>query len=46
MVEIKRDRKAKNIWIITKTDNEGFHHQLSLTNDEMHELVAAMSNAR
>ena len=45
MVTIKRDRKAKGcVWIITKTDNEGFHHQLALTNDDMRELVRLWIN--
>ena len=38
MVDIKQDKKGKT-WIITHTDNEGFHHQLHLTEDEMDELV-------
>ena len=40
MVTLSKDRKAKGcVWIITKTDSEGFHHQLALTNDDMRELV-------
>lgn len=38
MIEIHKDKKAP-VWIITKTDNEGFHHQLALTESEMDELV-------
>ena len=37
MIEIKKDRKSPT-WIITKTDSEGFHHQLNLTAEEMDEL--------
>ena len=38
-VTLKRDRKAKVIWLITTTDCEGFHRQLPLTFDDMRELV-------
>ena len=38
-VTLKRDRKAKDIWLITTTDSEGFHRQLSITFDDMRELV-------
>ena len=38
-VTLKRDRKAKDIWLITTTDSEGFHRQLSITFDYMRELV-------
>ena len=38
-VTINRDRKAKDIWLITTTDREGFHRQLSITVDDMRELV-------
>ena len=38
-VTIKRDRKAKDIWLITVTDSEGFHRQLPITFDDMRELV-------
>lgn len=44
MISIERDQKAWNVFIISKTDSEGFHHQLALTNDEIHELVTAMKN--
>ena len=44
MISIERDEKAWNVFIITKTDSEGFHQQLALTNDEMRELVTAMKN--
>jgi hypothetical protein len=39
MVELKRDRKAKDCWLITTTDSEGFHRQMFITFDDMHELV-------
>lgn len=38
MVDIRPDRKG-NTWILTKTDSEGFHYQVALTEDEMNELV-------
>ena len=39
MVELKIDRKAKDCWLITTTDREGFHRQLTITFDDMRELV-------
>ena len=38
-VTLKRDRKAKDCWLITTTDSEGFHRQLSITFDDMRERV-------
>ena len=38
MVDISKDRKGRT-WIITRTDGEGFHHQLHLTEQEMDELA-------
>ena len=38
-VTLKRDRKAKDIWLITTTDKEGYHRQLPITFDDMRELV-------
>ena len=38
-VTLKRDRKAKDCWLITTTDSEGYHRQLPITFDEMRELV-------
>lgn len=35
MIEIKKDKKSADSYIVTKTDSEGFHHQLSLTREEM-----------
>ena len=38
MIEIKKDKKSPT-WIVTKTDGEGFHHQLNVTRTELKELV-------
>ena len=38
-VTLKRDRKAKDCWLITTTDSEGYHRQLPITFDDMRELV-------
>ena len=38
-VTLKRDRKAKDCWLITTTDSEGYHRQLHITFDDMRELV-------
>ena len=38
-VTLKRDRKAKDCWLITTTDGEGFHRQMPITFDDMRELV-------
>ena len=38
-VTLKRDKKAHDIWLITTTDREGYHRQLSITFDNMRELV-------
>lgn len=42
MVDIKRDKKS-GLWTITRTDSEGYHRQLSLTENEMDELVLLWS---
>jgi len=34
-IELKRDSKAKDSWILTKEDAEGFHHQINLTKEEL-----------
>jgi len=39
MVELKIDKKARNCWLITTTDSDGFHWQLPITYDDMRELV-------
>ena len=38
-VTLKRDRKAKDCWLIITTDKEGYHRQLTITFDDMRELV-------
>ena len=38
-VTLKRDRKAKDCWLITTTDKEGYHRQIPITFDDMRELV-------
>lgn len=38
-VTLKRDRKAKDCWLITVTDSEGYHRQMPITFDDMRELV-------
>ena len=38
-VTLKRDKKAKDCWLITTTDSEGYHRQLPITFDDMRELV-------
>ena len=43
MVDIKFDKKSKSTWIITRTDSEGFHRQLALSEGEMDELVRLWS---
>ena len=44
MVELTKDRKAKDCWLITTTDREGFHRQLHITFDDMSELVRLWIN--
>ena len=39
MVTLKRDRKAKDCWLITTIDREVYHLQLPITFDDMRELV-------
>ena len=39
MVELKRDRKANRIWLITMTDSEGFLLQLPISHDDMTDLM-------
>ena len=39
MVELKRDRKAHNIWLITTADSDGFHRQLPISHDDMTDLM-------
>ena len=42
MVELAKDKKSPT-WIITKTDNEGFHRQMNVTKDEMRELATLLA---
>ena len=39
MVELTKDNKS-DMWIITRTDSEGYHHPLAISNDEMRVLVS------
>ena len=39
MVELKKDRKANHMWLITTTDGEGFHRQLPISHDDMIDLM-------
>lgn len=39
MIEFERDRKARNNWVITRIDSEGFHRQLNVTAEDMDELT-------
>lgn len=43
MIEIKKDKKSPT-WIITKTDTEGFHHQMNVTSEEIKELVILLKD--
>jgi hypothetical protein len=36
-VDLKKDGKS-DMWIVTRTDSEGFHRQVTLTRDELLEL--------
>ena len=44
MVTLKIDKKARDIWLITTTDKEGYHRQLPITFDDMRELVRLWIN--
>ena len=40
MIDLRRDPKApRPVWTITRTDREGYHRQLALTEDELDELT-------
>lgn len=45
MVELKQDRKAHKVWLITTTDSEGFHRQLSISHDDMTDLMRQWMDA-
>jgi len=38
VIQITKDKKSPT-WIITKTDDEGFHSQIHVTGDELVELA-------
>ena len=38
MIEINKDSKSET-WILTKTDSEGFHHQIHVTEEELNEIA-------
>lgn len=39
MVTLTKDRKARNLWLITTTDSEGYHRQLPISHDDMTDLM-------
>ena len=39
MVELKRERKAHKVWLITTTDREEFHRQLPISHNDITDLV-------
>ena len=39
MVTLTNDRKASRMWLITTTDREGYHRQLSISHDDMTDLM-------
>ena len=41
MIEISKDKKSSSL-IITRTDGEGFHRQLTLTQEESYELYSLL----
>ena len=45
MVELNRDKKARDGWLINTTDSEGFHRQLAISNDDMTELMSQWKEA-
>lgn len=40
MIEIVKDIKSDDNYIITKTDSEGFHKQLNVSSREMEAIIA------
>ncbi len=38
MVDLSKDKKSST-WVVTRTDNEGFHQQLYVTAKELRELL-------
>ena len=45
-IEINQDKKGRNIWVVTKTNSEGYHQQLALTEDELDMLVRIWQEER
>ena len=45
MVELKRDRKTRHMWLITTTDSEGFHRQLPISYEDMTDLMRQWKEA-
>ena len=43
MIEIKKDKKSPT-WIVTKTDEEGFHTQINVTKMELIKLARLAIN--
>ena len=41
MIELQKDKKSPS-WIITRTDNEGFHRQLQIPEEEIYELYSLL----
>lgn len=41
MISIAKDKKSPT-YIITKTDNEGYHRQMNVSEEEMEELAAML----
>jgi hypothetical protein len=39
MIEIVKDMKSDDNYIITKTDSEGFHKQLNVSSKEMEVII-------
>lgn len=40
MIEIVKDVKSDDNYIITKTDSEGFHKQFNVSSGEMEAIIA------
>ena len=39
MVTLTNDHKDRHMWLITTTDSEGYHRQLSISHDDMTDLM-------
>lgn len=37
MIDLKKDGKG-NSYLLTQTDNEGYHKQINLTSDELNDI--------